>query len=794
MPDLRTGFLKLKKFFGRLGSGESHTITVEPSRASFIEMEDANFHHDSAVLMPEDPTTSAGDTAAETPAQARVAGLDVIAACLREVERNPKKLVLVAGHTDTSGDAGYNVELSELRAKNLHAALKGNRDDWVAVADKKHKVEDYKQILKWVKQTKGWPCDPGKVDNNNDAATKTAVKNFQIEYNKAFKKSIAEDGIVGKETWGAFFDVYEEQLLGRMNIEPQKLKQVRDSIVFADGGKPFVGCGESFPVDQAGKDNVKSEANRRVEVLFFEEDEKPKLECHPGPKQCKRDLCDIYNPARLKRTPIPVPPSPKPGPITIEVKKIETTDPSPPKGGPPFHGDDDLCPLLGEKAKFHVEIAHLKDGFSGKVRMEIGRLTDTADDPATPDVNESFALIAAVEKEITAGPDPVKVELEWDGKAAFDLPEQFSSRKTPDNRAGKDQNIPMLKAEKGKPVRHGLYHVGSVAVLKDGGTTARRRFDDVAVSVPLVLNVTFNADWPASLKSFGLAAFQTSLEEALRRHVGRDYMVRAGTLGDRMNVRVITDPAKKNTDTIFVTIGGSDPDGSGLFGVSAFVSASLQENLYAMHEVLQHPTLNQVKVFPNTFLFFNNNSMGAGDQAAFRAAFAPLGVRPAQTDDAPGTATARTVAAGVVTGATDGTDAANVNVSLNADGVATVVTKDTAKVPPARTADIQRAFNAFVKFVGNTTSHEGGHALGIAAPNNAGNELTIGGTKLRTPLPDDASFHNPVALRANTNIMDAGPTRPFLRRIEGSGFGQQVFMARNLRYLRDCIPFAPKDL
>ncbi len=792
MAEVRRTAKQLKEAPLKLAAGESHSIVVTPAKAEFIEAEDLNFHHDSAVLMPEDPTASKGDVSSETAAQGKVAGLDVVAACLREIEKNPKKLVLVAGHTDTSGDAKYNLELSELRGKSLHAALAGKRDDWVAVSMGKHKVEDYKQILRWVKQTRGFDCDPGTVNNTHDAATTKAVKGFQVDFNKAFKQSIPENGAVGKETWGAFFDVYEDELATRMNIEPEKLAQVRASMQFLDGAKPFVGCGESFPIDQKGKNNVKSEANRRVEVLFFDEDEKPPFECHPGPKQCLKDKCHIFDETKLERAKIPVTPLPKPGPIRIAVEKVETTDPA---KADAFHSDDDFCPLLGEKAKIRVKIENLKDGFSGKAQLEIGRLTNTADDPATPDVNESFALVATLEKDVTAGPGPVVVEFEWDGKAGAALAASQSNRKTRDHQAGADVQIPLAAIANGKPVRHGLYHVGAVIVRKDGATRARQRFDDVVLSVPLVANVTFNAGWAGSLASFGLAAFQAQLEDAIRRHIGRDYMVGNATLANRVNVRVITDTAKTNADTIFLTIGGSDPDGSGLFGVSAFVSATQQQNLYAMHEILAHPTLNQVKTFPNTFLFFNNsNAMGAGDRAAFRAAFAPLGVVPAQTDSAPGTATARSVTGGVVSGATSAADSGNVDVVLSADGVATVTTKNAAQVPAARASDIQRGMNAFVKFVGNTSSHELGHALGIAAPNNAANAVTVGATTLRTPLPDDASFHNPVALRAATNIMDAGPTRSFLRRVEGSGFTQQVFMARNATYLRDCIPFAPRDL
>lgn len=792
MPDILAKFFKLAGIKTKVKTGDSFKFILGPITVQFIEMEDALFHHNSAVLMPETPTASAGDQGTAVPDSPQTSGLDVIKTTIVEVEKNPEKMVFIAGHTDTSGDLQYNVELSELRAKGTHAFLKGKRDDWVKVAEDKHKVEDYKQILKWVAKKKAFPCDPGTVNDTHDNATTTAVKRFQESYNKAFSKSIKEDGIVGKETWGAFFDVYEEQLHIILNIEPEKLQKIRDGIKFLEDGKPFVGCGESHPIEDPKRDNFRSATNRRVEILFFEKDEKPKTDCHPGPKKCKPELCRIFDNDKVLRIPIPILPTPPPGPVGISIAKIETTDPNPPSGGPAFHADDDFSPLLGEKAKIQVKVENLKDGFKGTLQLEIGRLTNRPDDAATADVNESFSLVARMEKDFEMGRDPAIVEFEWDGKATEDVAAEFSDRQTPDNNnGGKLTNIPMLAISKGKIVRHGLYLIGVATVLKDKNVVAKKLFTDVFLSVPLAVNITFNANWGSTLATYGLKPFETLLQESVRRFGGRDYMIRDGTLTNRMNARYFTDTGKSRSDTILVSIGGPDPAGGGLFGVSAFVSSAQQQNIYVMEEILNHPTLNTVKVFPITFLFFNNNDHTAGDKTTFRAAFGPVGVTTAQTDTAPGTATARSVSGGNVTGATDATDFANVTVTLDADGIATVVSKDLKKVPAARATDIQRAYNTFLRMVGNTTNHEGGHALGIAAPSNNKNQVTVSGTTLGSPLPHDGTFHN--AVTSNTNIMDAGPTRSFQRRVEAGGLSQQKFSARNAKYLRDCVPFAPAD-
>ena len=92
--------------------------------------------------------------------------------------------------------------------------------------------------------------------------------------------------------------------------------------------------------------------------------------------------------------------------------------------------------------------------------------------------------------------------------------------------------------------------------------------------------------------------------------------------------------------------------------------------------------------------------------------------------------------------------------------------------------------------VGNTTNHEAAHALGVVSRVLANNTLTISGTTVTSPLNGDGLAHNRVT--NNTNIVDAGGTRAFVRRIENTGI-QQVFNATNAQYLRDCIPFDRTD-
>jgi len=73
------------------------------------------------------------------------------------------------------------------------------------------------------------------------------------------------------------------------------LAKLRGGVTFLEGAKRTIGCGESHPIEAKGKDGFRSATNRRVELLFFDpEDKLPKLDCHPAAAKCKKELCEIY--------------------------------------------------------------------------------------------------------------------------------------------------------------------------------------------------------------------------------------------------------------------------------------------------------------------------------------------------------------------------------------------------------------------------------------------------------------------------------------------------------------------
>lgn len=103
-----------------------------------------------------------------------------MAACLRYVEEHPGKKILIAGHTDTSGAADYNVRLSRLRAQMVHAMLIGDRETFRHTARARFVSGDKEQVLNWVEQRFGWPC--GLEANSGSLGRSTRA--FQQSYNQ----------------------------------------------------------------------------------------------------------------------------------------------------------------------------------------------------------------------------------------------------------------------------------------------------------------------------------------------------------------------------------------------------------------------------------------------------------------------------------------------------------------------------------------------------------------------------------------------------------------------------------
>ncbi|MDF2697411.1 MAG: hypothetical protein K0S65_5794 [Labilithrix sp.] len=320
-------------------SGVGSTLNIHASAAR-IEVEDAFFNHDSAVMMP-DTVVNRRPPATETfhaadsefmallerfhpevhrtfttdppdpkgePAR-HVSGLGVLAAAYRFLALNPSFRLLLAGHCDTTGEPEYNFKLSELRAKNVLFLLQGDRRSWIASALEHSQVEDQKRICNHAARERGWPCDPGLIDNEADARLTRALRAFRENFNRDFGRSIPLDGPAGRETWGAFFDVYMDELAGMLGTQVDGLDTHRAELRFIDDTHRFLACGEKLPIDASDRDGFRSEENRRVEMLFFSTKALPDFNCHAGGhpfcmRTCSRNECGVYSPELFSFIPI----------------------------------------------------------------------------------------------------------------------------------------------------------------------------------------------------------------------------------------------------------------------------------------------------------------------------------------------------------------------------------------------------------------------------------------------------------------------------------------------------------
>lgn len=257
-----------------------------------LEIEDALFRHNSAVFLPDRDERQETGTAK----QEKLTGLEVIRAILNRVTSYPDQKLLIAGHTDTSGPDDYNFMLSKERADSVLHVLENKKEAWAAIADRRHKNEDIQHVVSWSAKTRGWNCDPGGVDGIIGPKTKAAIKEFH-------DKSGAGSGeTFTAASWGAVFELYQKELAKKMSADENEKTALenRTNIAWAYGDShKAVGCGELWPLEHVGKDDMKSQTNRRVEALFFEDKEIGECKCKDG--ACDKNECPVYAEGLFKR-------------------------------------------------------------------------------------------------------------------------------------------------------------------------------------------------------------------------------------------------------------------------------------------------------------------------------------------------------------------------------------------------------------------------------------------------------------------------------------------------------------
>ncbi|HVH98129.1 MAG TPA: hypothetical protein VM869_05455, partial [Enhygromyxa sp.] len=118
-------------------------------------------------------------------------------------------------------------------------------------------------------------------------------------------------------TWGAFYDVYMHELVRLLRVDGvSEVEQKIAALLQFDSLPKFIGCCEHIPFaagrrepfadDDERERPQRNPSDRRVEILFFDDDEEPDLVCHAGPS-CDPTNCPLYTTGEYRHYEIGVP-------------------------------------------------------------------------------------------------------------------------------------------------------------------------------------------------------------------------------------------------------------------------------------------------------------------------------------------------------------------------------------------------------------------------------------------------------------------------------------------------------
>ncbi len=302
-------------------SSVSNGVTRVVTRAlpvSIIEIEDICFHDGSTLILPDIPAGS-GEGEVSTEEQRAVSGVAVLALVYKFIEENPNKKLIIAGHDDENDTPRQGFLASRDRADGVLQLLKGEKRLWANHASRAHTLKDYQQIMKFCFHDRGWNCDPVKIDNSWGSDTSEAMRVFFGElFNSGFCNTPLDfNGVAASndkrwpvEVWMAVFGLYEQLIFTAFmgwdsDWGPEVVTAARNSVTFVDDTKPYVGCGESFLLEDVEASDYRSQKDRRVEFLFFDEGEEPPtpLSCPPQIDRCHTKAeCLLYNQSYFERT------------------------------------------------------------------------------------------------------------------------------------------------------------------------------------------------------------------------------------------------------------------------------------------------------------------------------------------------------------------------------------------------------------------------------------------------------------------------------------------------------------
>ena len=128
----------------------------------------------------------------------------VLVAALRFAAASPENRQVVA--VGVRGE-GEDEEAALSRAAMFNELLTRDRDAWVDRAVDKGSLGDVLGFLDYLSEQRGWACTSAKETREQGPAAEEAVLSFQQEFNTTFETSMFEDGVCGRQTLGAIFDL-----------------------------------------------------------------------------------------------------------------------------------------------------------------------------------------------------------------------------------------------------------------------------------------------------------------------------------------------------------------------------------------------------------------------------------------------------------------------------------------------------------------------------------------------------------------------------------------------------------
>lgn len=244
-------------------------LTTAPCHATILRCEELQFNLASHVVTPR--------------------GLNSILDAMKYSMLAPKEKLVVCCHTDTTDDAESNQALSERRAKMIVSLMTDDRNAFAELAVTKA----YKDQSSWEKSQVAdiielfTSTDPALADFKlaegdsvpaATAALSTAYAVFHRAYNAATKNATlypnvpdAKLKVAQQDPWKWVHSVYTQYL--RREIIESKMPVWP----WVDTNNKAFGFGESYPIEEPGKDKFASRKNRRADFVFFKEGEAPAL-------------------------------------------------------------------------------------------------------------------------------------------------------------------------------------------------------------------------------------------------------------------------------------------------------------------------------------------------------------------------------------------------------------------------------------------------------------------------------------------------------------------------------------